>query len=212
MPRERPAFALRDATPPAPLQVNPDAGPHASGLDCALSRPVQPQRGVTEDCMMVGMLMRALVTSLALAGPACASDPSADRAIAPKVLRYAFPAAETGFDPAQVTDLYSNTVLANIFEAPLEYEYLAQPVRVRTNTAAAMPEVSPDFTHFVFRIRPGIYFAADPAFNGARRELIAADYVYTIKRHYDPRWKSWQAVPVRDHADPGLERVAPRGD
>jgi len=190
MPRERPAFALRDATPPAPLQVNPDAGPHASGLDCTLSRSVQPQRGVTEDCTMVGMLMRALVTSLALAGPACASDPSADRAIAPKVLRYAFPAAETGFDPAQVTDLYSNTVLANIFEAPLEYEYLAQPVRVRTNTAAAMPEVSPDFTHFVFRIRPAIYFAADPAFNGARRELTAADYVYAIKRHYDPRWKS----------------------
>ncbi|HSC00921.1 MAG TPA: ABC transporter substrate-binding protein [Burkholderiaceae bacterium] len=107
-----------------------------------------------------------------------------------KVLRYAFPAAETGFDPAQVTDLYSNTVIAHIFEAPLEYEYLAQPLRVRPNTAAALPEVSADYRHFVFTIRPGIYFADDPAFRGQRRELTAQDYVYSIKRHYDPRWKS----------------------
>ena len=38
-----------------------------------------------------------------------------------KVLRYAFPIAETAFDPAQVTDFYSNTVLGGLFEAPLEY-------------------------------------------------------------------------------------------
>jgi ABC-type transport system substrate-binding protein len=139
---------------------------------------------------MFRLLLLALATSLAPAGPAYANDPPTDHARAHKVLRYAFPVAETGFDPAQVTDLYSNTVLANIFEAPLEYEYLAQPVRVRPNTAAALPEVSSDFKRFVVRIRPGIYFAADPAFNGVRRELTAADYVYAIKRHYDPRWKS----------------------
>jgi ABC-type oligopeptide transport system substrate-binding subunit len=80
-----------------------------------------------------------------------------------KVLRYAFPAAESGFDPAQVTDLYSNTVLAHIFEAPLEYEYLAQPARMRPNTAAALPEISADYRRFVFQIKPGIYFADDPA-------------------------------------------------
>jgi ABC-type transport system substrate-binding protein len=88
------------------------------------------------------------------------------QAAAPKVLRYAFPTAESGFDPAQVTDLYSNTVLAHIFEAPLEYEYLAQPARMRANTAAALPDISADFRHFVFRIKPGIYFADDPAFKG----------------------------------------------
>ena len=108
----------------------------------------------------------------------------------PKVLRYAFPTAESGFDPAQVTDLYSSTVLAHIFEAPLEIEYLAQPARVRPNTAAAPPEIAADFRRFVFRIKPGIYFADDPAFRGQRRELTAQDYVYSIKRHYDPRWKS----------------------
>ncbi len=130
---------------------------------------------------MLRFLLLALATSLTLASHAASP---------PKLLRYAFPIAESGFDPAQVTDLYSNTVLANIFEAPLEYEYLAEPARMRPNTAAALPEASDDFKRFVFRIKPGIYFADDPAFKGARRELTAADYVYSIKRHYDPRWKS----------------------
>ena len=31
-----------------------------------------------------------------------------------KTLRHAFPIAETGFDPAQITDLYSRTVAAGI--------------------------------------------------------------------------------------------------
>ncbi len=134
---------------------------------------------------MVRSVLFALAVWAALVSPAVAAE-----AAAPKVLRYAFPTAESGFDPAQVTDLYSNVVLAHIFEAPLEYEYLAQPVRIRTNTAAALPEISADFRRFVFQIKPGIYFADDPAFKGRRRELTAQDYVYTIKRHYDPRWKS----------------------
>ena len=107
-----------------------------------------------------------------------------------KTLRYAFPIAETTFDPAQTTDLYSAAVLSNIFEAPLEYSYIADPTVPRPKTAAAMPEVSADFRTTTIRIKPGIYFADDPAFKGVKRELTAADYVYSIKRHYDPRWKS----------------------
>lgn len=121
---------------------------------------------------------------------ASATAPATAPATPTKVLRYAFPIAETGFDPAYITDLYSRTVAAGIFEAPLEFEFLARPVRMRPNTAAAMPEVSNDFRTFTFRIKPGIYFADDPAFKGVKRELTAADYVYSLKRHYDPRWKS----------------------
>ena len=122
-------------------------------------------------------------------GPAlfAADEPAA----APlKVLRYAFRVAETGFDPAQISDLYSRTIAANIFDAPLQLEFLARPVRARPNTAAAMPEVSADFKTFTFTIKPGIYFADDPAFKGKQRELVAQDYVYSIKRHYDPTLKS----------------------
>ncbi len=121
---------------------------------------------------------------------ALAATPRDAAAATTKVLRYAFPASETGFDPAQVTDLYSNTVIAHMFEAPYEVEFLAQPARIRPNTAAAMPEISDDFTRWVVTIKPGIHFADDPVFEGVKRELTAADYVYAIKRHYDPRWKS----------------------
>ena len=106
------------------------------------------------------------------------------------MLRYAFPVAETGFDPAQVSDLYSRIVTAGIFEGLLAFDFLARPFQMKPLTAEAMPDISPDFTSFTFRIKRGIHFADDPAFNGTQRELTAADFVYAIKRHYDPRWKS----------------------
>jgi ABC-type transport system substrate-binding protein len=106
------------------------------------------------------------------------------------VLRYAFRVAETGFDPAQVQDLYSNTVLANILDAPLTYDFLARPALIVPNTAEALPEHNADFTALTLRIRPGIFFQDHPAFGGRERELTAADYVYSIKRFYDPRYKS----------------------
>jgi ABC-type transport system substrate-binding protein len=147
----------------------------------------------------------ALAALLAMQTSVIAAD--AAGAPATKVLRYAFPAAESGFDPVQVTDLYSNTALSHIFEAPLEYEYLAQPARVRPNTAAALPEMSSDFRRFVFTIKSGIYFADDPAFGGKRRELTAQDYVYTIKRHYDPRWKSGKLYQFETEQILGLSEL-----
>jgi ABC-type transport system substrate-binding protein len=132
-----------------------------------------------------------IVAAAFAAGAAPPSAPAdAPPAAGPKVLRYAFVIAETGFDPVQVSDLYSRTVVANIFEAPLTFDYLARPYKVKPQTAEALPEISPDFKRFVFRLKRGIYFADDPAFKGKRRELTAEDYVYSIKRHYDPRWKS----------------------
>jgi len=107
-----------------------------------------------------------------------------------KVLRYAFLIAESTFDPAQISDLYSNTIVAGMFDAPLEFEFLAKPARMRVNTLAEMPVASDDFKTFTFKVKPGIYFADDPAFKGQKRELVAEDYVYSLKRHYDARWKS----------------------
>ena len=131
-----------------------------------------------------------LLAGLMLGSHALAAADVAGAAPAPKVLRYAFRVAETGFDPAQISDLYSRTLASGIFDAPLQIAFLARPVRNRPNTLAAMPEVSADFTTFTFTLKPGIYFADDPAFKGRPRELVAADYVYSLKRHFDPRWKS----------------------
>ncbi len=131
-------------------------------------------------------LTRALLLALAC-GAAHAQPAAAD---APRVLRYAFPVAETGFDPAQISDLYSRTVIAGIIEAPLVFDFLARPFKMKPNTLVAMPQISEDFRTFTFQLKPGIFFADDPAFKGARRELVAQDYVYSLKRHYDPRWNS----------------------
>jgi ABC-type transport system substrate-binding protein len=129
-------------------------------------------------------------TFLLTGGLAAAGVPAAARAAPVKTLRYGFPVAETGFDPAQVSDLYSRTVIANIFEALFTYDYLARPVVLKPCTAAALPQIADDFRTFTIRVRPGIFFADDPAFKGAKRELTAADYVYSIKRFFDPRTKS----------------------
>jgi ABC-type transport system substrate-binding protein len=145
---------------------------------------------------MIRSTLLAMATSLSLALPLGASAqtaaPSSPSAAAPpqKVMRYAFPVAETGFDPAQISDLYSRVIAANIFEAPLTYSYLARPAKVVPQTAATLPKIEDGGRSFTFTIRPGIYFADDPAFKGQRRELTAADYVYSIKRHYDPKNKS----------------------
>ena len=107
-----------------------------------------------------------------------------------KVYRYAFNVAETTFDPAEVSDLYSSTLMANIFDSPLAYDYLARPLKLIPNTLEAMPEVSEQGTLYRMRVKPGIYFADDAAFGGKRRELTAEDYVYSVKRLFDPKKKS----------------------
>ena len=109
------------------------------------------------------------------------------RRTARKVLRYAFVVAETGFDPAKISDLYSRICTAHMFEALYRFDYLARlPSKVVPHVAAAMPEIADDFKTWTIRIRPGVYFADDPAFKGKPRELVAADFAYAWKRHYDP--------------------------
>ncbi|MBL8511942.1 MAG: bicyclomycin resistance protein, partial [Betaproteobacteria bacterium] len=104
-----------------------------------------------------------------------------------KVLRYAFEIAETTLDPQKVADVYSNIVNNAMFDAPLRFDPLARPLKLIPNTLVALPEVSSDFRTFTFKVKPGIYFADDPAFGGKKRELVAADYVYVIKRLFDPK-------------------------
>jgi ABC-type transport system substrate-binding protein len=121
-----------------------------------------------------------------------------------RVLRYAFPIAESGFDPAQISDTYSRTVTCHIFEAMYAYDHLARPVKTVPLTADGMPEVSEDFKTWTFKVRPGIFFADDPAFKGRKRELVAADYVYAFKRYADPAVKSPLAASIENFKFLGL--------
>jgi len=110
----------------------------------------------------------------------------ASAAAGQRVLRVVFPVAETGFDPVRLSDVYSVTVTAHIFDAAYQFDHLARPVKLRPRVAATMPEHSVDFKVWTVRLRQGVVFADDPAFKGARRELTAQDFVYTLKRFADP--------------------------
>jgi len=133
-------------------------------------------------------------------GVAHAADPS-------KVLRHVFPAAETGFDPAGVQDLYSATIEQMLFETLLTYDYLARPAKLVPLTAEALPEVTDNGKTYTVRVRKGIYFIDDPVFKGRKRELTAADYAYALKRLIDPKLRSPWAWLVEDKIV-GLDAVA----
>ena len=128
-------------------------------------------------------LLAAFAIAFTIAAEARAADPH-------KVLRFAFQNAEATFDPAIYQDLYSGMVVDQILEPMLTYDYLARPAKLVPNTLESMPEVSPDGLTYTFRIRKGIYFTPDPAFKGKRRELVAADYAFSILRFFDPKVKS----------------------
>jgi oligopeptide transport system substrate-binding protein len=107
-----------------------------------------------------------------------------------KVLRITFQAAETGFDPVKVSDYYSGTVIEAIFDPLLTYDYLARPSKLVPNTATALPRVTDQGRTYRVTVKPGIHFADDPVFKGAKRELTALDYAYSIRRFLDPKNRS----------------------
>ncbi len=126
------------------------------------------------------MRMRWLLALLALAFAfaANAADPN-------KVLRFASPDIDT-LDPQQATTIPAQRVTFAIFEGLYNWDYLNIPAGLTPVTATAPPEISDGGKTWLINLKPGIYFTDDPAFHGKPRELIADDYVYSMKRRLDP--------------------------
>lgn len=131
---------------------------------------------------MYKVAIAALLSAVAMTAHS-AADPN-------KVLRTSMNAPETGLDPARISDVPSITLIENMFEPLLSYDYVARPAKLVPNTLTAMPEVSSDGRTFTFHLLHGVYFAPDPVFKGQKRELTAADYVYSFKRLVDPATSS----------------------
>ncbi|MGI8896140.1 MAG: ABC transporter substrate-binding protein [Casimicrobiaceae bacterium] len=129
---------------------------------------------------LVGAALAIVVSTRDASG----ADPS-------KTLRVEFRVAESGFDPQAVSESYSFHVVNAIFDSPYTYDYFARPVRLVPNAAAALPQISDGGRTYTFRIKPGIHFADHAAFKGKKRELVAADYVFSIKRMFDPKVRSY---------------------
>ena len=137
-------------------------------------------------CHPLAMLRVLLCISFALAlcaAPSRAADPA-------KTLRVALSIAETTFDPAFASDAASDDIIGAIFDAMLDYDYLARPVKLIPRALEALPMVEDAGKAYLCKVRKGIYFTPDPVFKGVRRELTAADFAYGIKRILDPIVKS----------------------
>ncbi|HSC98517.1 MAG TPA: ABC transporter substrate-binding protein [Casimicrobiaceae bacterium] len=153
------------------------------------------------------ILLVAAIAAWLLPQPVVAADMR-------KTLHVAFPVAESGFDPQALSDTYSDAVCLGIFDPLYRYNYFARPVVLEPNTADGLPEISDSGRTYTIKVKRGIYFADDPAFNGRRRELTADDYVYSIKRVFDPKVRSyWLYLFERTLVglEASLERARKRG-
>jgi ABC-type transport system substrate-binding protein len=130
-------------------------------------------------------MVTTILRATALATAVCLSAVVHAHADSAKVLRVSSNDI-VSLDPQQGTDLYSTRVASAIFEALYQLDYLAEPAKVVPNTAEAMPVITEGGKVWTIKLRHGIHFTDSPAFKGKPRELVAEDYVYSIKRSLDP--------------------------
>ena len=105
-----------------------------------------------------------------------------------KVLNVVVSAKVKGLDPVNAGDTYSSAEIARVYEGLLEYHYLKRPYELKPNLAQSMPTVSDDGLTYTFKIKPGIKFHDNKCFpNGKGRELVASDFVFSIKRMADSK-------------------------
>lgn len=122
------------------------------------------------------------------------------------VLYGAFGSSPKTLDPAKSYSADETQFIAQIYEPPLQYDYLARPFKLIPLTLTSMPTVTyldknnnplgentdPTkiaYTIYDLKIKPGIYYQPHPIFKN-KRELTANDYVYQIKRLASPKINS----------------------
>lgn len=133
--------------------------------------------------------MIILLALLLLGG--CGQAPETNNDGPVKVYRHAMDGAPGSLDPAQAASIYANFLVVNLYDTLYRYKYLARPYRLQPNLAASMPEVSEDGLRIIIRIKKGVHFINDQAFKGAvGREVKAQDFIYSIKRHFDPNTRA----------------------
>ncbi|HVK61234.1 MAG TPA: ABC transporter substrate-binding protein, partial [Bdellovibrionales bacterium] len=93
-----------------------------------------------------------------------------------------------GMDPIRADDLYSSTVIQQVFDGLLQYHYLKRPLELEPALADGMPTVSNNGLTHTFKIKKGVKFHDNACFpEGKGRELVAQDFVYSFKRLADPK-------------------------
>lgn len=133
------------------------------------------------------MLQRIMIIFLVLMGlisSSCSKSENPNE----KVLSVSVQAKIKGLDPVNADDSYSHAEVSRVYEGLLEYHYLKRPYTLEPNLAESMPTISDDGLTYTFNIKKGVLFQDDKCFpQGKGRELVAKDFVYSLKRLADPK-------------------------
>lgn len=146
-----------------------------------------------------GILLLAALLGL----QGCSPDGNqSDSAKTGHVYRHSMDSAPTGLDPVHASNIYANFLVVNLYDTLYRYKYLARPYQLEPNLAEALPQISADGLIYTLRIKPGVRFIDDAAFpEGRGRTVEAQDFIYSMKRHFDPEMRSqgawlWQGKIV----------------
>lgn len=117
--------------------------------------------------------------------------PFSDRAQDLSVFRFSENGAPVTMDPVQSATQYANLMTTSIYDQLYEYKYLARPYELKPRLAEAMPKVSEDGLTYTYRIKKGILYADNECFPGGKgREVTANDFIYSMRRLFDPKARS----------------------
>ncbi len=165
--------------------------------------------GIGWDGMLKALKILILLAPLLLV--ACEQPPATEAGASAKVYKHAMDGAPGSLDPAQASSIYANFIVVNLYDTLYRYKYLARPYQIQPNLAVALPEVSADGLQVTIQIKKGVFFNDDPAFEGSTgREIKAGDFVYSIKRHFDPATRSQGAWLWQNRIE-GLDRWKTEG-
>ena len=133
------------------------------------------------------LLIFAILSLVLLTGCGTDTAQTESGAAGLKIYRHSMDEMPTSLDPVQSANVYANHVNINAYDTLYAYKYLARPYTLKPNLAVDFPEISDDLLTYKIRIKRGVHFIDDPAFPGGKgREVVADDFVYSIKRHFDP--------------------------
>lgn len=130
-------------------------------------------------------ILVCLGAALGLSG---CKKPFSDRAQDVSVFKFSENGAPVTMDPVRSATQYANLMTTSIYDQLYEYKYLARPYELKPRLAVAMPEVSADGLVYTIRIKKGVLYADDECFpDGKGREVVMDDFVYSMKRLFDPK-------------------------
>ncbi len=159
----------------------------------------------------------ALLTLILLFVVGCGSHNNEQTQPGNNTYKHSMSGAPRSLDPIKAANKYANTAVLAVFDTLYTYKYLARPYEIKTSLAEALPAISNNGKTYTVKIKPGNFFHDHPSFlNGQGREVTAADFIYSMKRNFDPAlnatgkwlWRDF-VMGLQEWADSGADYDQP---